>query len=127
MESKNDLNPLRMWREWLVKSEKMWSDGLTDIMGDERFSKGAGRYMQEMLHSHRMFTDAFAQYLSALNLPSRADILDISDRLGQVEDALAQLQAEIGEQRSAIQKLSGGDASAEKRPSRTKQPPKPKQ
>ena len=123
MVSEDDLNPLRMWREWMVKSEKMWSDGLTDIMGDERFSKGTGRYMQEMLHSHRMLTDGFAQYLSALNLPSRADILDISDRLGQLEDALVQLQVEIGQQRSAIEKSSGGKVSTKKRPARTKQPP----
>ena len=123
MGSEDELNPMRMWREWLVKSEKMWSDGLTDIMGDERFSKGTGRYMQEMLHSHRMMTDAFAQYLSALNLPSRADILDIGDRLGQLEDALIKLQVEIGEQRSAIEKLSGEKASTKKRPARTKQPP----
>ncbi len=115
----SDMNPLRVWREWIVKSEKMWSDAITDVMGDERVSSGMGRYMQEFLHIHRMFSETFAQYLSALNLPSRGDILDLSDRLGQLEDTVAALQVEIREQRAM---LAGGD-SATKKPSRSRKPP----
>ena len=88
MSEDDKLDPIRIWREWMIKSEKQWSDHLSEIMGDERFSKGMGRYVQEGLHTHRIFSDAMAQYLSSLNLPSRADVLDIGDRLGQIEDTL---------------------------------------
>ena len=123
------LDPVRLWREWMIKSEKMWSDHLTEVMGDERFSKGMGRYIQEALHTHRMFSDGMAQYLSNLNIPSRADVLDIGDRLGQIEETLAGLQVEIREQRVQLTRLSNANGSAsdqpgtKKRPSRTKQPP----
>jgi len=128
MTDENSLDPIRIWREWLIKSEKQWSDHLTEMMGDERFSKGMGRYIQEGLHSHRIFSDGMAQYLSNLNIPSRADVLDIGDRLGQIEETLAGLQVEIREQRAQLTKLanSGGTVSSQsaKRPSRSKQPPK---
>ena len=76
-----------------------------------------------------MFSDAMAQYLATLNLPSRADVLDLGDRLSQIEETLAGLQVEIRDQRAQLTKLanSGGVAAgdaAPARPSRTKQPPK---
>jgi len=129
MSDDEQLDPMRIWREWMVKSEKQWSDHLTELMGDERFSKGMGRYIQEGLHTHRIFSDAMAQYLSSLNIPSRADVLDIGDRLGQIEDTLAALQVEIREQRAQITRLAntgakGGETMQPKRPARTKRPPK---
>lgn len=125
------LNPMSLWRDWFVKSEKAWSQALTDVMGDERFSKGMGRYMQEALHTHRMFSEGMSQYLANLNLPSRSDVLDIGDRLGQIEDTLALIQVELREQRIQIARASSStpgletaDSTAPVRPSRTKQPAK---
>jgi len=122
------VNPVRLWREWFVKSEKAWSQAMTDMMGDERFSKGMGRYMQEALHTHRMFSESMAQYLANLNLPSRQDVLDIGDRLGQVEDALASVQVELRELRMRM--AQGGAAGiapsaphpGSVKPARTKRP-----
>lgn len=125
MTDDNQLNPVRLWREWFVKSEKAWSQAMTDMMGDERFSKGMGRYMQEALHTHRMFSESMAQYLANLNLPSRQDILDLSDRMGQVEDALAAVQVELRELRTRVaQGVSAAPAASERlKPVRTKRPP----
>jgi len=123
MNDREDLNPLRIWREWVVKSEKMWSEGLTEIMGDKRFAKGFGRYAQEALHTHRMFSEAMAQYLSNLNIPSRADILDLGDRLSEIEDTLAAIQVELREHRATLAAAAPGDpnaASGIKKPARTK-------
>lgn len=120
------IDPLRLWREWFVKSEKTWSDALTGIMGDDRFSKGMGRYMQEALHTHRMFSESMAQYLANLNIPSRADILDLGDRLGQIEDALASIQIELRAQRArlaALGSVAGADEGGARKPARTKRPP----
>lgn len=124
MSNEENLDPIRLWRDWFVKSEKMWSDVLTDAMGNEQFSKGMGRYVHEALHTHRMFSEAMGQYLANLNIPSRADILDIGDRLSHVEDTLAQIQLELREQRALIARVSAsaGLETERKRPSRTKQP-----
>ena len=124
MSEDNSISPVRLWREWFVKSEKAWSQAMTDAMGDERFSKGMGRYMQEALHTHRMFSESMAQYLANLNLPSRQDILDLGDRLGQVEDALASVQVELRELRTRVaQGATGVGVAAGGKPARTRRPP----
>lgn len=126
---KEKLNPMALWRDWFVKSEKAWSQALTDLMGDERFSQGMGRYMQEALHTHRMFSESMSQYLANLNLPSRSDVLELSDRLGQIEDTLAAIQVELREQRIQLARASAGSAVSEasgataSRPARTRRPP----
>ncbi len=126
MNDDDQLNPVRLWREWFVKSEKAWSQAMTDVMGDERVSKGMGRYMQEALHSHRMFSESMAQYLANLNLPSRQDILDLSDRMGQVEDALGAVQVELRELRTRISQgvtVVPMSTTERAKPTRTKRPP----
>lgn len=126
---KEKLNPMALWRDWFVKSEKAWSQALTELMGDERFSKGMGRYMQEALHTHRIFSESMSQYLANLNLPSRSDILELSDRLGQIEDTLAAVQVELREQRIQLAQTRHADAdpgappSGGMRPARTRRPP----
>ena len=42
MTKNDDLNPIRLWREWIVKSEQMWSDAITDVMGNPQVSAGMG-------------------------------------------------------------------------------------
>ena len=126
---KEKLNQMALWRDWFVKSEKAWSQALTELMGDERFSKGMGRYMQEALHTHRMFSESMSQYLANLNLPSRSDVLELSDRLGQIEDTLAAIQVELREQRIQLARASSGVSATDSpstpspRPARTRRPP----
>ena len=123
MSADNSLDPVRLWREWYVKSEKAWSDTLTEMMGDERFSDGMGRYMGEALHTHRMFGESMAQFLANLNIPSRGDVLDVNDRLANIEDSLNNIQIELREQRMQITKLAAGEAVTKRaRPSRTRKP-----
>jgi len=93
------LEPMRMWREWYQKSEKQWSEMLTDIMADEKFGKSFGHLFQEWLHAQHMISELIGQQLATLNMPSRADMLDVRDRLGEVDDGLGQLTAEIAQLR----------------------------
>ena len=110
-------DPFRAWREWFQENEQRWSESMTEVMGDDRFAKGMGQYFQEALHVHRMFTDSMAQYLGNMNLPARSDILDLGDRIGRLEDAIAALQAEV----RSLQNSAG--PSEAPRPRRTKRPP----
>jgi hypothetical protein len=125
MSDNERIEPMALWRDWFVKSEKAWSQALTDMMGDERFSKELGRHTQEALHTHRIFSETMSQYLAHFNLPSRSDMLDIGDRLGQIEDTLAALQVELREQRLLLAKADISTVAAKEavRPTRTKRPP----
>ncbi len=113
------MDPIRAWREWIQENEKRWSDTMTEIMGDDRFAKGMGRSFQEMLHTHKIMTDSMSQYLGAMNIPSRADVLALGDRIGKLEDAIASLEVAIG-------RLAGAPQAKPKsvsKPKRTRKPP----
>lgn len=120
------LEPMRMWREWYQKSEKQWSEMLTEVMADEKFGKGFGHLFQEWLHAQHMISELIGQQLAAFNMPSRADILDVRDRLGEVEDRLGQLAAEIAQLRRAVAGRAPAAAQAPDRPplKRTRKPAK---
>ena len=34
MSKEDSMDPIRLWREWFVKSEKSWSDALSEMMGE---------------------------------------------------------------------------------------------
>jgi hypothetical protein len=108
------LEPMRMWREWYQKSEKQWSEMLTDVMADEKFGKAFGHLFQEWLHAQHMISELIGQQLAAFNMPSRGDILDVRDRLGEVEDGLAGLTAEIAQLRRALASKTVVEVAAER-------------
>jgi|AZII01.1.fsa_nt_gi hypothetical protein len=119
---KHFLEPMRMWREWVQKSEKQWSGALTDMMADEKSSKVLGHYFQEWLHAQNMFTEMVGQQLAALNLPSRADVLGVEDRLSGVEDALSTLTAEIHQLKKQLAATGKETATSAAKPRRTRKP-----
>jgi len=116
------MEPMRMWREWVQKSEKQWSEALTGMMADEKSSKMFGHYFQEWLHAQNMFTEMVGQQLAALNLPSRADVLGVEDRLGGVEDALSTLTAEIHQLKKQLAASNQVPSTATAKPRRTRKP-----
>ncbi len=120
MANKDNLDPMSMMRDWFVKSEQMYSDAMTEVMGDERFSKTTGRYMQEALHMQRMFGEAMGQYLANLNLPSRADIVEVKERIASIEATMDAMLVELRAQRN---QSASESAVAKKKPARTKKAP----
>lgn len=119
------VEPMRMWRDWYQKSERQWSEAITEVMADERMGKHFGKYFQEWLHAHHMFTEMVGQQLASLNMPSRADVLGVGDRLSEVEDTLSSLSVDIHELKKQLSKMAvpsaSGTASASVR--RTRKPP----
>ena len=124
MSGDDSVEPMRVLRDWFVKSEKSWSDALSAMMGDERFATGMGRYVHEALHTHRMFAESMGQYLANLNIPSRSDILEMNDRLAHMEGMLNQIQVELRDQRGQLARVAAGTAQDDtsKRPARTRKP-----
>lgn len=126
-EASQTFDPLHAWREWYQKSEKQWSDALSSILGNENFAQATGKYFQEAVHLQRMFGEAMAQYLAAVNVPSRTDITELGERVGQLEDVVAGLQVEVRRLRHALAAANPAAPSdaAPVRPKRTKRPKPP--
>lgn len=123
-ENKDNLavEPMKMWREWIQKSEQQWSEMLTGAMADEKTSKLFGHYFQEWLHAQNMFTEMVGQHLASMNLPSRVDVIDVKDQLGQVDDTLSILISEIHQLKKQLANITANQnpESAPSKPKRTR-------
>lgn len=125
MSDSNDIDPFRMMRDYYIKSEKMWSDALSDAMGTDQFSNSMGKYMQEAMHAQRMFSETMGQYLSNMNIPTRTEVLDMGDRLAQMDDKINLVLIELRALKAAAASAdtSAPKKAAAKKPARTKKPP----
>lgn len=120
-------DPLEMWRNWLSESERQWNGFLNQAMATEEFSQTMGRFMDVYLNLQKSMSEAMGRYLTAINLPSRTDVLSIGDRLAAVEDRLASVEAAVNKLSSPpadAALVNGGPAAPRAKPARTRKPQK---
>ena len=89
-------DPVQMWREWMDGAERQWNSVLTEFMGTEQFGQASGRMMEAFLGMQSSMNEATQRYFSALNLPTRTDILSIAERLTGIEDRLSDIERSLG-------------------------------
>jgi polyhydroxyalkanoic acid synthase PhaR subunit len=119
-------DPLELWRNWLTESERQWNGFLNQAMATDEFSQTMGRFMDVYLNLQKSMSEAMGRYLTAMNLPSRTDLLAIGDRLAAVEERLAAVETAVssaGKGSSKIAAANGGPAPRPK-PARTRKPQK---
>jgi hypothetical protein len=111
-----------MWRTWLGQSEQQWNALLNQAMGSEAYSQSLGRFMELYATMQKNLADSMGRSLGALNMPTRADVLALGDRLAMIEDRLADIERMLA--RAGVAPGPAGDgATPSGRPPRTKQPP----
>ncbi len=115
------LSPIALWRDWIVKSEAQWSEALSQLLKDPQTSSLVKRQVDEMRLAHRQFAEAAQASLAAANLPSRSDLEALDERLGRVEDGLAEVSAQLSLLREAL--VARGAVEAPARPPRNRRPP----
>jgi hypothetical protein len=102
MTNEINLNPMAMWRDWIVKSEAQWSEAMSGLLKDERAGTALKRQVDEARMAHRQFGEMAQAAMAAAYLPTRADIEAIDERMGKLEDGLAQLSAQVVALRDAL-------------------------
>lgn len=118
----NAFSPAAMWRDWVVKSEAQWSETLSQMLTDERGGKVLKKQVDEARMMHRQFGEMAQAALAMAYLPSRGDFEALDERMGRLEDGLAQLSAELVALRNAL--VAQGAAEVARVP-RTRAVPKP--
>ena len=114
-------NLATMWRDWIVKSEAQWSDAVSKMLKDERTGGMLNKQIDEARMMQRMFAEMAQVSLAAANLPSRSDLEALDERMGRIEDGLAQVSAALVQLRSALVS-KGAAAQAPRKPPRTRKP-----
>lgn len=119
-----NLNPMAMWRDWIVKSEAQWSEAMSGLLKDERAGTVLKRQVDEARMAHRQFGEMAQAALAAAYLPTRADVEALDERMGKLEDGLAQVSAQIVALREAL--VAQGAAKIERVPRTRTVPKQPK-
>ena len=90
-----NLDPLKTWREWFVKNEREWSESITKLMKDETVAQSMGQEINAAIHRQQMFTQGLASPMASMNIPSRADVVALGERIGHLEDSVARVEAAL--------------------------------
>ncbi len=114
-------DPMQMWREWVDQSERQWNTVLNEFMSTEEFGQASSKMMEAFLGMQSSMSEATQRYFSALNLPTRSDVLSLGDRLAAIERTLAELSSRL----EAVQPAGSTTrkAPSRPRPRRTKKAP----
>ncbi len=112
----------QLWRNWLVDTERQWNAFFNDVMGTDSFGRFLGGYMEIYSTFQRLVAQNMERSLSTLNVPSRSDIVELSERLGGVEERLAAIESNLRALAEAVGHPSQPAAVTQLRPRRTRRP-----
>jgi hypothetical protein len=113
-----------MWRDLVSQWEQNVNALANQTMASDEFSSSSNQAMTMALKLQQATGSAMATYLATMNLPSRADVTALGERLQAIETYLSRIAASL--EATATPDASGRrrrkDRKATK-PPRTKQPP----
>ena len=122
-------DPMALWRDMLSQWETNVNALANKSMGSDEYSSSMNSAMGGMLKMQEAMKQAMATYLATANLPSRAEVLAIAERIGGLEtrlDRITELLQRIADAPRADAVSTATVAAAappQPRPPRTKSPP----
>ncbi|KKN11018.1 hypothetical protein LCGC14_1030760 [marine sediment metagenome] len=112
----------QLWRSWLTETERQWNSFFNDIFATDSFGRFLGGYMEIYSGFHRLAAQNVERSLSSLNVPTRSDIVELSERLGTVEERLASIESALNTLAEALGHPIQPASVTQLRPRRTRRP-----
>lgn len=116
-------DPIALWQQMLGEMEKGFNAFANQAMSSPEFSKAMNQAGGASAGAQKQFADMMEKYLLNMNLPSRALMVGMAERLQNIEGQLNEIKAML-QQMNATAGGGSGYMSAP-RPPRTKRPPAP--
>jgi SMC interacting uncharacterized protein involved in chromosome segregation len=114
-------DPVQVWHTMLAEMERGFNAMANQVMGSEQFSKVTHQFTGASVGAQKTVSDLMERYLVSMNLPSRAQMASMGDRLQSIEGQLNEIRALLNRAHADV--ASQGTGIAAPRPPRTKQPP----
>ena len=114
MAKEND--PMDAMRNAIGDLETRFDEMAKAIFGTEAFGKATGKATEFGIKAQKQVADQMSRNLEFFNMPSRADVTAIGERLMSIEDRLIRIEG-------ALDKLAPAAAKPAKGPKRTRKPP----
>ncbi len=114
-------DPVALWQQMLGEMEKGFNAFANQAMSSPEFSKAMNQAGGASAEAQNRFGEMMEKYLLGMNLPSRAQMIGMAERLQNIETQLNEIKA-------MLQQINASaDAAPRKpnapRPPRTKRPP----
>jgi hypothetical protein len=114
-------DPVALWQKMIGEMEKGFNSFANQTMSSPEFSKAMNQAGNVSAGAQKQFGDFMEKYLLNMNLPSRAQMVGMAERLQNIEGQLNEIKAML----VAMNAGTAPPSNAAPRPPRTKRPPSP--
>ncbi len=118
----NSTDPVAIWQNMMGEMEKGFNAFATKAMETPEFSKVVNQVGGVSAGAQKQLGDMMEKYLLTMNLPSRAQMVGMAERLQGIEGQLNEIKALLRQMQNNAGAAGGGFPPAPK-PPRTKRPP----
>jgi SMC interacting uncharacterized protein involved in chromosome segregation len=118
-------DPVAMWQNMLGEMEKGFNSFASRAMESPEFSKVVNQVGGVTAGAQKQLGEIMEKYLLGMNLPSRAQMVSMAERLQGIEGQLNEIKAMLLQVQQNSSAPGGGAAAAVPRPPRTKRPAPP--
>jgi SMC interacting uncharacterized protein involved in chromosome segregation len=115
-------DPVAIWQTMIGEMEKGFNSFANQAMASPEFSKVVNQVGGVTAGAQKQLSDLMEKYLVSVNLPSRAQMVSMAERLASIEGQLNEIKALLY-QVHGDSAASAGQYQAVPRPPRTKRPP----
>jgi SMC interacting uncharacterized protein involved in chromosome segregation len=115
-------DPVAIWQTMIGEMEKGFNSFANQAMASPEFSKVVNQVGGASAGAQKQLGDLMEKYLVSMNLPSRAQMVGMAERLQSMEGQLNEIKAMLLQMQRASGVNDDG-ASGAARPPRTKRPP----
>jgi len=115
-------DPVVLWQNMIGELEKGFNAFANQAMASPQFSKMINQVGGTAAGAQKQLGELMEKYLVSMNLPSRAQMVSLAERLQSIEGQLNEIKALLHQVHGNTAVLSRGSP-ATPRPPRTKRPP----
>lgn len=105
----NPFDPLSFWRTTQNASLEAWSKAMIELVNTEAYAEATGRildsYLSASVPMRKAVEQAMAQVLGQVNMPTRAEVLSLAERMTNIEMRLDDLDARFDEMQRMLRKI----------------------
>ena len=115
-------DPVAMWQHMMGEMEKGFNAFANQAMASPQFSKVVNQVGGATAGAQKQLGEMMEKYLLTMNMPSRAQMVGMAERLQSIEGQLNEIKSMLYQMQG---NSPGSEHQATPRPPRTKRPPAP--
>jgi hypothetical protein len=119
----NSNDPFALWQKMIGEMEKGFNAFANQAMVSPQFSKAVNQAGGASAGAQKQFGNMMEKYLLAMNLPSRAQMVGMAERLQAIETQLSEIKALLQQMNAAAGSGPVASPPGPPKPPRTKRPP----